>query len=90
MRNVLAGGVIQGVRILGLQQLLPALFHNFRIASNAQDAGKLLELGFDLVDFWADNDAMEGLQVAAQLAGGDAHLVNRVPLIAAHARVIIN
>ena len=35
LRNVFAGGVIQGVRIFGLQQLLPALFHNFRIASNA-------------------------------------------------------
>ena len=90
LRNVLAGGIIQGVRIFGLQQLLPALFNNLRIASNPQNASELLQIGFNFFDFWSDHDAMEGLKVAAQLAGSYTHLMHRVPLIAANTWIIIN
>ena len=67
---------------------MPALFDNFGIASGAQDACKHLQLGFDALDLRAGDDAVESLQVAAQLTRGHAHLVDGVPLVGADLRVV--
>ena len=83
------GGLVEDVGILRVQQAEETFLHDLRVAGVTQHAGQELQFGLDVLEFLAAEDPVEGLHVAAQFPGGHAHLVDRVPLVAAHLRVVL-
>ena len=64
-----------------------AFSDNFRITGDSENPGQVLKFAAQVRVVIVGDDAVESSHVAAELAGGYAHLVHRIPLVAAHGRV---
>ena len=85
--DVRARSVVHKPGLVRIQQLQEALFHHLGVAGHTQNPGGVLQLVLKRGELLTLQDALEGLQQGAHLAGGHAQLVHRVELVGAHARL---